>query len=421
MDIDQHVNQIVQNIVQEITTKVQEQAMRAVQSKISEVVEAIDARDILTKILSQKLDDRLSRLPIDSKAIETEMANRVSSMATKLIVDIQSKSIQMATESIQSQINKIEFPKLCQNALVAAVKTQEFVFPDGSIPALAVRTDEIALSGNQILGGIIKSFSSTGIDDKATGCQLTIFDDVTVVENNLITRDLTVKGTTTVEGDLVVTGRVPEDSAMYMNLVRSVTDRVKAGVGEIVFDGYADKVFNRIRENGLDLAKITLNGQEIVNGGNLSNFITFSNLQRVGTLSELRVGGEALLSQTLYTTTKRVGINTVEPAQALSIWDQEVEIGFGKRETNVAVIEAPRNQRMIVGVNGKSNLVLMPDGGVVATRVSIGATTLTSSNTPPNYDAAQGTIVFNSTPTIGGPLGWVSLGGARWANFGFVD
>jgi len=29
--------------------------------------------------------------------------------------------------------------------------------------------------------------------------------------------------------------------------------------------------------------------------------------------------------------------------------------------------------------------------------------------------------VFNANPTLGGPLGWVSLGDARWANFGLVD
>jgi len=29
--------------------------------------------------------------------------------------------------------------------------------------------------------------------------------------------------------------------------------------------------------------------------------------------------------------------------------------------------------------------------------------------------------VFNSNPSLGGPLGWVSLGDARWANFGIID
>jgi len=294
MDIDQQVKQIVQNIVEQITTQVQQQAMAAIDAKITEVISAIDAREVLAKVLSQKIDGRLANLPIDAKTIEAEMTTRVSGMANQLITEVQSKSLRMATESIERQINRIDFPKLCQTALIAAVKTQEFVFPDNSIPAMAINTNGLRISADCIHGGIATAFGSTGIDDKATTCQLTVMDDITVIENNLLTKDLTVKGTTTIEGDLVVTGTVPESSNLYVSLVRSVTDRVKAGVGEIVFDGYADKVFNRIREQGLDLTKITLNGQEIISGANLSNFVTFSNLQRVGTLTELRVGGEAL-------------------------------------------------------------------------------------------------------------------------------
>ena len=421
MDIDQHVNQIVQNLVAEITTKVQQQAAAAVESKIAEVLAAIDTNTMLSERLSQKIDERLAKLPIDAKTIESELSIRVNDLATNLATQVQSKSIQLANDTIQQQVNAINFQELCQSALITAIQSNRFSFPEASVPGVAVDVATLRLSGENIVGGIVKSFGSTGIDDKATACQLSIFDDVTVVENNLLIKDLTVKGTATIEGDLVVTGRVPEDSGMFVNLVDSVSLRVKNGLNHDVFSGFSDLVFNQIRENGLDLTKITLNGTEVVSGGNLSNNITFSNLQRVGTLSELRVGGESLLSQTLYTTNKRVGINTVEPAHALSVWDQEIEFGFSKRETNVAVFETPRNQRLVISTNGKNNLVLMPEGGVVVDKITIGATTLSSASVPPNYDAPHGVIVFNSSPTIGGPLGWVSLGGARWANFGFID
>lgn len=421
MDIDQHVNQIVQNLVAEITTKVQQQAAAAVDAKISEILSAIDTTSILAEQLNRKIEERLSRLPIDAKTIQAELTTRVNTLATDLATQVQSKSIQIAADTIQQQVNAVNFPELCQSALIATIQANKFVFPNESVPASAIDTSNLRLSGENIVGGIIKSFGSTGIDDKTTACQLSIFDDVTVVENNLLIKDLTVKGTATIEGDLVVTGRVPEDSGMFVNLVDSVSLRVKNGLNHDVFSGFSDLIFKQIRENGLDLNKITLNGTEIVNGGNLSNNITFSNLQRVGTLAELRVGGESLLSQTLYTTNKRVGINTVEPAHALSIWDQEIEFGFSKRETNVAVFETPRNQQLIISTNGKNNLTLMPAGGVSVDKISIGATTLTSASVPPNYDAAHGTIVFNSSPSIGGPLGWISLGGARWANFGFID
>jgi hypothetical protein len=422
MDIDQHVNQIVQNIVADITAKVQQQAASAIESKIAEVIAAIDATSILGQQLSQKIDERLAQLPINANAIESELSSRVNKLATNLATTVQTRSMELVNEIIQTQINSINFQDLCQSSLITAIQGNKFNFPSNSIPADAVQTDNLKLSGNNVNGGIISNFGSTGIDDKSTGCQLSIFDDVTVIENNLLTRDLTVKGKTTIEGDLVVTGQVPESSPMYINLVDSVSKTVKSSLNQVIFDGYADKVFAQIREHGIDVTKLKVNGQEVVNGSNLSNNITFSNLQRVGTLGELRVSGESLLSQTLYTTSKRIGINTTEPAQPLSIWDQEIEIGFGKKETNVALIEVPRsNQQLLISVNNKNNLILLSDGSATVERLNIGATSLSSASMPPSYDAPHGSIVFNSSPTLGGPLGWVSLGGARWANFGFVD
>jgi hypothetical protein len=105
----------------------------------------------------------------------------------------------------------------------------------------------------------------------------------------------------------------------------------------------------------------------------------------------------------------------------LSIWDQEIELGFGKLETNTAFISTPRSQKLVLGSNGKKNLVLIPDGSVEVSTIKINNMVFTTGSEPPNYEAARGTIVFNENPTLGGPLGWVSLGEARWANFGIID
>ena len=53
--------------------------------------------------------------------------------------------------------------------------------------------------------------------------------------------------------------------------------------------------------------------------------------------------------------------------------------------------------------------------------IAIGDISIGSSDTPPNNNQPKGTILFNSNPSLGGPMGWVSLGDARWANFGIID
>jgi hypothetical protein len=351
--------------------------------------------------------------------------NQVNDIVQKIISDLQTQLqaqvLDIVQKQVADQVAKIDITSLFNASFTATLANQQLTFPNNSIPLLAVDTSTLAISGDAVSGGIIANFGSTGIDDKATKCQVSIFDETTVIENNLLTRDLTVKGTVTIEGDLDITGTVPETSDFYTGIVAKATNNVRTSLDQVVFTKYADMVTEQIKANGLDLNKITLNGRDIIVGSALTNSITTSNLQKVGHLQELQVVGETFLSDTLYTTKTRVGVNTIEPNQALSVWDQEVEIGFGKQSNNTAVIGTPRNQTLIVSSNNKNNLTLTPDGGVAVNQITVGSIVITSSDAPPSNDQPKGTIVFNSNPSLGGPLGWISLGGANWANFGIID
>ena len=421
MDIDQHVNQIVQNIIEQITTQVQAQVATVIGAKIDEVVKAIDCTSLLSEKLSQKLDIKLSSLPIDKNTIEAELTNRITAMSHALATQIEKESLKSIAGTVSQQVNTIDFKTLYKSAVVDSIVSEIVTFPDHSIPLNSLNLENLRLTGDSIQGGIIQNFGSTGIDDQATACQVTIMDEVTVVENNLLTKDLTVKGTATIEGDLNVTGTIPESSHLFQSVVAAATNNVRTSLDQVVFKSYADMVLNTIRADGLDLTKITVNGQEVVNGNNLSTFITASNLQKLGVLQELQVQGESLFADTMYISTKRVGINTIEPAQALSIWDQEIEVGVGKQSNNTAIIGTPRNQTLVVSSNGKNNLVLTPDGSATVNKINMGTMSFTVGDAPPSNNQPKGSIVFNSNPSLGGPLGWVSLGDAKWANFGVID
>lgn len=421
MDIDQNVNQIVQNIVAQITNRVQSQVTDIINQRVTEVINAIDCTPMLAEKLDQKLDAKLRQLPIDTKNIESQLKTRLDNLSTTLSNSVKGDSLKIVAEAVNNQLSRINFNEAYQTVILSAIKNGQVTFPAGSIAAEAIDFSGFSVTGDNISGGIIHNFGSTGIDDQATQCQLTVMDDVTVVENNLLTKDLTVKGTATIEGDLNVTGKIAESSPMFKQFVDSAVNNVRTSLDSTVFDSYANFVVDRIKQNGLDLDQIKVAGQEIVNGSRLGNFITFSNLQSLGTLHELQVSGESFLAETLYVSRTRVGVNTIEPTKALSVWDQEVELGFGKTATNAAIIETPRAQRLVLSANGKNNLVLATDGSVEVNKINIGTMSFAVAEVPPSNDQPKGSIVFNSNPTLGGPLGWVSLGDARWANFGIID
>ena len=420
MDINDNVNSIVLSIVEQITTQVQSQAIATIERKIEEVVANIDYTSMLSNLLSEKLDRKITQLPISTNAVEKELTSRVAAMTQNLSDQINATALKTTQESINQQLNTIDFTALFRATILGAIQSKSLAFPEASIPASAIDTADLHITGDQVSGGIITHFGSTGIDDKSTTCQVTVMDEVTVVENNLLTKDLTVKGTTTIEGNLNVTGAMVESSPMFTQFVLAATNNVRTSLDRSLFDTYAATVFNKIKTDGLDLTKITLNGQTIVDSGMLSNTITISNLQKVGVLNELQVSGESLFGETLYVTKNRIGVNTIEPNQTLSLWDQEVEFGISKQSKDTAILGMPRNQTLIISSNGKNNLRVLSDGSISADIIRIGTITLTSGSTPSN-DQPIGTIVFNANPTLGGPLGWISLGQARWGNFGMID
>lgn len=75
------------------------------------------------------------------------------------------------------------------------------------------------ISGNNVVGGIIKQFGSTGIQDNASTCQVTILDQATVFENKLVTADLEVKGSVIIDGDIILNGEIPADSPFFKDVV----------------------------------------------------------------------------------------------------------------------------------------------------------------------------------------------------------
>jgi hypothetical protein len=116
-----------------------------------------------------------------------------------------------------------------------------------------------------------------------------------------------------------------------------------------------------------------------------------------------------------------VGINTMDPSTALSIWDEEIELGLGKISLNTAQFGTRRDHDLILSSNSKNNVTLKSDGSTEIVQLKLGNMQFLTRPAPPSDNMPKGTVVFNENPSLGGPLGWVSLGDARWANFGIID
>lgn len=419
MNLNDHLSKIVEGLVNDITANVVVKIDSIISNSINSRLENYDYATHVKEAATAAFEKRVSDYAIDPKKLENKIVEKIN----QTIENVKSITEDKVQSAVATQVAAIDFHKAMADAVSTIVndKIAEYNFPDNSIPIQSLKFGNTKLSGDQIQGGIIQNFGSSGIDDKATQVALTILDSATVIENNLITKDLTVEGAVTINGSFDLVGSVKKESVFYQTLVSDAKQSTMSSLNQTLFDSYSNLVWDKIKNEGVDLSKISINGKEILNEKSLSSSVTESNLQKVGQLKELQVQGESFFAETLYVTAKRVGVNTIEPSAALSIWDEEIEITAGKKQKDVASISTPRSQKLLLSANNKENLILDTDGSTRINDLRIGTMRFTTASSPPNYVSDRGHVVWNNNPNPGGPLGWICLGAANWANFGIID
>jgi hypothetical protein len=418
MDINQQVESIVDGLVRGIETRLEARLEQTVNKFLATKLESFDYEKKLNWLASVKLDGLISGLEINKSTVEA----RINSVTDVVVGNIDSELRRMSTDVLRARLNEIDVNSTLRDIVINEIgrRIDTTEFPDGSIPAKSINTAGLVLSGNAIKGGMIQNFSSSGIEDKSSQVQMTLLNEAVVIENKIVTLGLNVQGTTVLDGDLVINGSVPRDSQFYNSILENAIVGVKESMDESFFGDYSAVIFNKIKEEGLDLNRISLNGQEIISGNKLNYGIVDTNITRLGSVRDLQTNGETYLSEHLYVGKNKVGIGTIEPGHSLTVWDQEVEIGFGKRLKDTAWMGTPRNQELIISANNQDNLKLNTDGSVSIKRLNVAKVSVMSAPSLPNWAEPKGTVAFNENPGIGQPIGWVSLGNGAWSKFGSI-
>lgn len=351
------------------------------------------------------------------------MEDLVSSLVEQINKQVLEQTAAQVTAEVNRQLGNININLIIQdvvkNRLVGMMNLDSL--PEASIPHRSINFQGFKLNGDNIRGGIIEEFGSVGIEDRSTHVQMTLMDHAVAFEGPLWAPNAVIKGDLKVEGNLVLLGDVQEDSPGFAQIVSRTADFVKTQLNADLFSGFSNLLFDQIKQSGIELDTITQGGKDIVRGNQLGYHITDTNIQRLGVVKDFQTQGENLLSDTLYVTNKRIGVNTLDPSSALAVWDEEVEVTIGKRSKDQGHIGTPRLQRLSLGSNGNENIALETDGSVRVTKLFLGKVPMISGVNPPNIEGQQGQIIWNERPDLGGPIGWVCIGGHRWAKFGIIE
>jgi hypothetical protein len=212
----------------------------------------------------------------------------------------------------------------------------------------------------------------------------------------------------------VLRGTINTDNRSWNEL----SNRIAQDTLDLITDQWRqdliDGVLETAKTQGIEFQDVIVRGLPLVQDGQLNPAIRHSYLESLGTLDRLSVAGDADLSQTMHVRNRRVGINTLDPEMALSLWDEEVAVVAGKLKQAHAFIGTARQQTLSLGVNRKAWLDIDTDGLVTVKNFRIDRHRLSFAGQVPGYSGTRGDLVFNSDPNDGQPFAWVCLGAFRW-------
>ena len=273
--------------------------------------------------------------------------------------------------------------------------------------------DQVNENMRQLKLDLLENFSSTGIDDRASSCQLTILDDTTVVENKLTARSAEIVDDFTVK-TLIVKGSINTDNRSWQELAGDISRKTLELLNDNWREGMIKDIAERMKTNGVDFDHVTIQGEKLIDNDRLSSHIRESNLQSVGELKTLSVRGESRFNNTAYVLNRRLGINTEEPEMALSVWDEEVAVLVGKHKDKTAYIGTKGAHGIVLGVNRANQLEIDADGLTTIKKLRVGSHKISHSNEVPGWSGTRGDIIFNSNPGADQVFAWVCLGAYKW-------
>jgi hypothetical protein len=338
---------------------------------------------------------------IDPKVIEQLIEDQISQLVEK-----------QATELFDQLVKNSGWLARVENLIAETVahRTLSIVSSIDVNSVIMARVDEnLPLFQEKLL----ENFKTRGIEDQATQIQLTVMDDHTVFENNLTARDLTIADNARIN-NLSVTGSINTDNPAWDGLSAEIARKTLIQVTEDLQKQLIDSVKEQIKTGGIDLDNVNIDGMPLVSGNKLSSGITESKLQTTGTLKELVVAGETRLNDTVFAVKKRLGVNTEEPEAALSVWDEEVSLIFGKHKAKEAYIGTSRAQGLTLGVNRQPQIEITADGITQIKKLQVGVHKISHSTEVPGWSGTRGDIVFNANPGDDRVFAWVCLGAYKW-------
>jgi len=331
-EISSRVDQAIQDILdredwfQTLEQRIVAEVQQRVIGRFQNVAHIPGLTEIITDSIGQMFDH--GRIPSIDNFVDTD----------KIRQGLDSAVQQLVTDSIDNLVLDAEWLAKIQT-LVDANMTSRVTEHMQMIDFRHTIADSVNGNMEQWRERLAADVRRPGLHDTAQQLELTVMDGAVVAEHCLVSRDLTVTNTAAIHGslivqDLAVMGTVNVDNHSWQGVADRASDLALAKLTPGWRENLVQQVLDLARTQGIDFNAVTINGNPIIDSGRLNPEVIHSNLQTVGVLENLTATGTVKLGNTITVLPRRLGINTMEPEMALSIWDEEVSLVAGKLEND---------------------------------------------------------------------------------------
>lgn len=318
------------------------------------------------------------------------------------------------------------------------------------------------LSGDLIEGGVIKQFSSTGIVDLATRQTVTVQDDKISVR-----ADVKVFGA--IDAAEIRTSELyvhRKYDQQYLEFSGPHGDTVGTGLlwaggaynKQLIFRDGPDRFFLTESVDIPGGKSFMVDSNPVLSTDTLGRTVVTSNLETVGTLRSLTVGGKVNFNDSVFFNplSERFSIGKEDASGKLTVYDHESDVEIiinsngrdrgtiGTFNTKALDVITDNQARISVEVNGDITLGQEGRDGTVTRaygKLSVGVKNpreqfevagnirwanklfAVGNSAPVDGNYQQGDIIWNSHPKEHAPIGWVcTISGTpgQWRQFGII-
>lgn len=389
------------------TTEIELAIKDLVKSKVNDLIKDVDIMKIVSRTVDLVIAERVSTVVSNQLSTLIQKGKLEKELDSKYQDKLQALLENEIKQRAANAVARVDMPSEVGKQIAECVsnKIKIAALPEKFINHKNINWDGFQLTADALTDGIIENFTSLGIQDVASQIELTVSDNVVVIENTLVVKNAEVKENFV--ADDVAVNNITISGQLNMN------EQINKQFVSLIKD-----VFNKeFTSKQIDIVEkpILANGKEVLNENTLGPTIVNSNLRKLGRLTELNVSGPAHFNDTLIiTNTGKIGINTEEPEGALTIWDDDSDLTIRRYKKKNMYVGTMRDTDLSFGTNGDVKLALRKDGTIAMNKIELNGLNISVSNSVPSGNGQPGEIVFISNASEDEPWAYRCIGGDRW-------